>query len=175
MKRSLIAALMAALCAPVWAINKCTSPDGSVAFQDAPCAGKGQTLTVKPASGAAAVAAPQPTAEGQPASKPQSEAQRIESNIAASQKERRLRELTEREVPGAEHAIRAHAKACQEEQDRLERAKGVYVQNLYGKTDAAQRASEQAAAAGRCDTKDRELRERFANLKNECLQLGGCK
>lgn len=38
---------------PAWAINKCTGPDGKVAFQDAPCTGSGksETLNVKPASG----------------------------------------------------------------------------------------------------------------------------
>ena len=157
-----------------WAVNKCTGPDGAVVFQDAPCAGKGEALTVRPASGAAR-AAPAPAGSGVEApAKPQTEAQRIESNIAASQKERRLRDLTEREVPRADGAIRAHAQACKEEQDRLEQAKGRYVQNLYGKTDAAQKASEQAAAAARCDTKDRDLREWHARLKNECQQLGGC-
>lgn len=41
MKHSLIiiiaAALLTALCAPAWAINKCIGPDGKVAFQDAAC------------------------------------------------------------------------------------------------------------------------------------------
>lgn len=32
------AVLLAIAAAPAWAINKCTGPDGSVAFQDAPCA-----------------------------------------------------------------------------------------------------------------------------------------
>ncbi|MDO9031749.1 MAG: hypothetical protein Q7V09_15050 [Hydrogenophaga sp.] len=165
----------AAFTSPTWAINKCTQPDGSIAFQDAPCAGKGEALNVRPASGAVR-AAPAPTGSvAELAAKQQTEAQRIESNIAASQKERRLRELTEREVPQAYGAIRAHAQACKDEQDRLEQAKGRYVQNLYGKTDAAQRAAEQAAAAGRCDTKDRELRERHATLRAECQQLSGCK
>lgn len=31
------AALLAAICAPAWAINKCTGVDGKVTFQDAPC------------------------------------------------------------------------------------------------------------------------------------------
>lgn len=31
------------------------------------------------------------------------------------------------------------------------------------------------AAAARCDTKDRELRERFATVRAECHKLGGCK
>ena len=51
----LIIALLAALCAPAWAINKCTGADGKVAFQDAPCIGKGEQLQVRPASGVEAL------------------------------------------------------------------------------------------------------------------------
>lgn len=102
------------------------------------------------------------------------EAQRIEAAVAESQKDRRRRELVEREVPAAASAIQVNINQCQEEQDRLERSKGQYVQNLYGKTDAAQKAAEQAAAAARCNTKDRELRERHALLLAECRKLGGC-
>ena len=36
-----VALLMAA---PCWAINKCTSPDGKVMFQEAPCPGTGITV-----------------------------------------------------------------------------------------------------------------------------------
>jgi len=32
----LAAALLLALAAPSWALNKCTGPDGKVSFQDAP-------------------------------------------------------------------------------------------------------------------------------------------
>lgn len=39
------------MCCQAHAVNKCTDPDGSVVFQDAPCAGKGETLKVSPASG----------------------------------------------------------------------------------------------------------------------------
>lgn len=46
------------LVAPAWAVNKCTGPDGKVVFQDAPCAGKGEKLDVRPASGTASAAAP---------------------------------------------------------------------------------------------------------------------
>lgn len=35
---AITAIILAALSAPAWAINKCTDPDGKVAFQDAPCA-----------------------------------------------------------------------------------------------------------------------------------------
>lgn len=45
------AALLVALCAPAWAINKCTGSDGKVAYQDAPCTGKGETVEARPSSG----------------------------------------------------------------------------------------------------------------------------
>lgn len=57
----LIAVLLSA--APTWAINKCKGPDGKVVFQDAPCAGQGEKLDVRPASGHAARApSPAPSA-----------------------------------------------------------------------------------------------------------------
>lgn len=33
------AATLAALCAPAWAVNKCTGPDGKVTYQEAACEG----------------------------------------------------------------------------------------------------------------------------------------
>lgn len=50
--------LSVALCAPAWGISKCTAPDGSVTFQDAPCSGKGEQISVKPASGNATARTP---------------------------------------------------------------------------------------------------------------------
>lgn len=41
----------ALLLAPAWAINKCKGADGKVVFQDVPCAGQGEKLDVRPASG----------------------------------------------------------------------------------------------------------------------------
>lgn len=38
--------------APAWAVNKCIGPGGQVTFQDAPCAGQGERMDVKPATGA---------------------------------------------------------------------------------------------------------------------------
>lgn len=170
MKALVTVVVSAILCAaaPSWAVNKCVGPNGAVVFQDAPCTGKGETINVKPASGSgpAAVA---------PGTKPTSEAQRIESQIADSQRDRRLRELTERLVPQADQAIIHNLNACAQEQERIQRDQYAYVQNLYGKTHAAQRASELAASAARCDQRDRELRARAQDLRAECRDLGGCK
>ena len=48
-KALLIAALIAS--GQAYAVNKCKGPDGSTVFQDAPCAGQGETIKVSPASG----------------------------------------------------------------------------------------------------------------------------
>ena len=68
-----LAVLMAALmvCAPSWAVNKCTGPDGKVSFQDAPCSGKGEALTVRPSGGAPSAAPLAPTQPPQGAAAPQ--------------------------------------------------------------------------------------------------------
>lgn len=55
-----IVALLAGLKA-AWAVNKCTGADGKVSFQDAPCAGNGEQIDVRPASGPARAAAPAAT------------------------------------------------------------------------------------------------------------------
>jgi hypothetical protein len=167
MKHLLIAALLAVLCAPAWAINKCTGQDGKVAYQDAPCAGKGEQLTVRPASGGAAPALKATSGAG-----PGTEARRIEAQVTQSQRERRRRDLEQLFIPQARAVIEKHRASCAEQQTRLEASKYVYKQNLYGKTHAAQAASEMAAAAATCDTKDRELKENLDALRKECETLG---
>jgi len=171
MNYSLIAAaLLAALCAPAWAVNKCTGPDGKVAYQDAPCAGKGELLTVRPASGAAQVA---PAAVSGVVGT--TEAQRIEAQVSSSVRERRRRDLEQLFIPQAKAATEQHRATCTDSQTRLEASKYAYKQNLYGKTHAAQIASEMAAAAAVCETKDRELKETLDALRKECDALGCLK
>ena len=51
MKTLILACALVSLGTPSWAVNKCTGPDGKVSFQDAPCAGKGEKLDVRPAAG----------------------------------------------------------------------------------------------------------------------------
>lgn len=173
MKHLLIAAaLLTVLCAPAWAVNKCTGADGKVVYQDAPCAGKGEVLIVTPAAGrGAAPGASAPV----PAARPMSEAQRIDAQVAASQRERHLRDVETLFVPQAAWAVDRHRRACEQEQSDLAAGQYKFRQNLYGKTHATQVASEMAAASARCETRDRELREQLDALKSECAALGGCK
>lgn len=44
-------AALVSLCAPAWAMNKCTGADGKISFQDVPCPGKGEKIEVRPNSG----------------------------------------------------------------------------------------------------------------------------
>lgn len=168
------AVLVSAFCAPAWSINKCTGADGKVSFQDAPCTGKGELLTVRPASGSAPVTAVAASGAASGAAR-MTEAQRINANVAQSQSERRKRDLEETFIPQAKAATVQHRAACNDSQARLEASKYAYKQNLYGKTHAAQIASEMAAAAAACETKDRELKESLDALSKECAALGCTK
>lgn len=165
----------AAFAAPAWAINKCTQPDGSVTFQDAPCAGKGEALTVRPASGRARAIEPVTAAEGAPAPGRKTEAQRIEEQVAASQQERRLKELVVRLVPDAEAAIYRSREQCARDLKALQLKKQQANNNLAGATWEGSISGEMTALATTCDTRNRELREDAAALRTECRQLGGCK
>ena len=46
MKLLLIAAALSALCAPAWAVNKCTGADGRVTYQEGDCSPGSKTLPI---------------------------------------------------------------------------------------------------------------------------------
>jgi hypothetical protein len=166
-----LAAVVVLAMEPAAAINKCTGADGRVTFQDAACAGaKSERLDVRPASGnpPASSAAQAASSSSNP---PQTEAARLEGIISASQRARRSRDLKERLLPDAERDLREHRAGCEQKQKTLAAQQYIYRQNLYGKTHAAQIASEMAASAALCDTKGRELKERVDSLAKECATL----
>jgi hypothetical protein len=146
---------------PAAAINKCTGPGGKIVFQDTPCAGQGEQLLVKPAAGASPSSAPAGT----------SEAQRLEGIVSNSQRDRRRQDLRDKWIPEAQVALTGHRAGCEQRQKELAASQYAYKQNLYGKTHAAQMASEMAAAAATCDTKDRELKDKLDALDRECATL----
>ncbi|MEO7159057.1 MAG: hypothetical protein ABIX00_00840 [Polaromonas sp.] len=175
MKLLLIAAALSALCAPAWAVNKCTGPDGKVTYQDAPCTNKGGAIEVRPASGHAP-ATPAPLAVGaQAAPKKQTEADRLNASTAASQRERRKADLDERLVPYANDAIYRQRAECDQQLSALKAQKLSAKNNLAGATWEGSISAEMTAVATRCDTHNRDLREEFSALKKECVALGGCK
>lgn len=168
-------AALALLPLPAAAVNKCTGPDGKVAFQDAPCSGKGETLTVRPASGAAPAATRTAAGASDTPAAPTTEAQRINAQIAASQKARRVQELELRSVPGAQADVDRLRQQCDGEMQALRRQKSNANNNLAGATWEGAISGEMTAVATRCDTRTRELRDDAQRLLAECRQLGGCK
>ncbi|PKO68897.1 MAG: hypothetical protein CVU22_07045 [Betaproteobacteria bacterium HGW-Betaproteobacteria-16] len=158
----------AAFTSPTWAINKCSQPNGSFVFQDAPCAGKGEKLDVRPATGHVRPAEPVTATNGDPAApKRQTEAQRIEQMVAISQLERRLKDATA--------AIHSTRERCAQEIKSLQLKKQYATNNLAGATWESSISSEMSALATSCDTRNRELREDATALRAECRELGGCK
>lgn len=176
MKGSLLsAALLIMICAPAWAVNKCTGPDGQVTFQDAPCTSKGGAIEVRPASGYAPATALPLALGAQAAPKKQTEADRLNALTAASQRERRKSDLDERLVPFAQDAITRQRAECDQQISALKVKKLSANNNLAGATWEGSISSEMTAVATRCDTRNRDLREEFSTLKKECVSLGGCK
>lgn len=170
LKCGLFAAALLVVCVPASAINKCTGADGKVSFQDAPClGGKSESTSAKSSSGI------MPQNSNASANKPQSEAQRLEEQVDASVKKRRLYDLENVDYPVSLKLVAQHRRECEIEQAKLKAGQFAYVQNLYGKTHASQIASEMAAASARCDLKDRQLKEQADAVKVECQKLSGCK
>lgn len=160
---------------PAWAINKCTSQDGRTTFQDAPCQqGKGEKIEVRPASGYTAA----PSAQGSavtPTAKRQTEAERIEANIAVSQRDRRIRTIDETLLPNARNNIEAKQSSCQREMSVVRDRKRAANNNLAGATWEQSLSSEMGAIATRCDTETRTLIGNLERLQIELSSLQASK
>jgi len=150
----LASALLAGLAAlPAHAINKCTGPDGKIVYQDAPCAGKGEAITVRPASGTAPVATAPAGTNAQPA-----------AAVGGGRKEgafgeswQRRTYLENRGVPDARASLEAHKQACERKIRALEASKANANNNLAGATYMQSLSTQMQAEATMCDMRAREL------------------
>ncbi len=157
----LAAVLLAA--SPVWAVNKCTGPDGKVSFQDAPCAnGRGGKIDVKPASGHGSDASP---ANPVPARASMSK----EGAFGDSWQRRTF--LENRGVAEARAALRSHQQRCVAKQQELAARKSHANDNLAGATWEQSISMEMQAAATMCDSQSRELRAQQDALEKELREL----
>lgn len=161
--------------APAWAINKCTGPDGKTVFQDAPCAGKGGKIEVKPASGNAPVA-PAPAAVasgGSPAPVPAGTATATPAKKEGPYGEtwRRKTDLESHLINNARGDLNAHLRDCDAQQRQLASKKSLARNNLAGATWEQSISAEMQAAATSCDTKARDLRARLEAYEKELREL----
>lgn len=158
------------LAAPVQAqVYKCPDASGRTVIQQIPCSG-GKKLDVRPASGKGSTKPVALRADG----KPMTNAERINAATDASARKRRMQDLSQRIVPSARSNMYGHRDRCERQIADLKAGQYQYRQNLYGKTHAAQVASEMAAVSAQCDTRDRELTSNYRNLLAECKDLGAC-
>ena len=170
---ALLAMALLTCASSAFAINKCKGPDGKLVYQDTPCVvGTGGAIEVKPASGGAV---PSVQTRSDPNASPQTEADRLNASVAESQKERRLLSLERRGVPDANGAVHQHRDRCKADLARLEQDKLTASRTPRGQGYATQLASEQAATASICNSKDRELVHEHNQVLKECQDLGGCK
>lgn len=153
-----------AVTGPAWAVNKCTGPDGKTVFQDAPCAGKGEKIEVRPASGSAPVPAPLPVS-----AQPPRTASAKEGAFGESWQRRTY--LENRGVADARGAIVAHQNQCDAKQKELAAKKGQANNNLAGATWEQSISTEMQAAATLCDSKLRDLRAQLESLEKELREL----
>lgn len=162
--------LALAMSAPTWAINKCTMPNGKVAFQDAPCPGQGETIEVKPASGRAPAPAPAASAAAAaPPSQPAAIPGKKEGPFGESV--RRKFDLELHLIGSARGQLNWHLQSCDQQQRDLAAKKGHARNNLAGATWEQSISAEMQAAATTCDTKARDLRARLESLEKELRDL----
>ncbi|GKT20031.1 DUF4124 domain-containing protein [Acidovorax sp. SUPP2522] len=148
---------------PAWAINKCTSADGKTVFQDAPCAGKGEIIDVKPASGKAPLA---------PA---QSQINALQKEGAFGETWRRKTDLEQHLIRNARADLQSHFTRCEQQQQALSQRKALANNNLAGATFEQSISAEMQAAATTCDTRARDLRASLESLEKELRELTASK
>lgn len=155
--KTCIFAAVVLLQAPVWAVNKCTGPGGKVSFQDAPCIGQGDKITVKPASGF--VAPTEATTQT-----------RTQANLDALQGERVRREkwiaMNDTRI-----ALNNQRNQCADEQKQLANSKAWSRNNLAGATRDVSISQEMTAAAVACDSRTRGKEKEVADAEKVCQEV----
>ncbi|TXI17652.1 MAG: DUF4124 domain-containing protein [Roseateles sp.] len=149
------------------AINKCIDGEGKVVFQDAPCAGRGEKIVVRPASGDAALNAPGVAA-------PADAVQKLNQQVSQMAADRRRRDL-EVALPNAYRDRANHNAACDQELNALREKKSMAKNNLAGATWENSISGEMNAVAKRCETRNAVFTSNIEAMLKECQTLGGCK
>ncbi|RYF51220.1 MAG: DUF4124 domain-containing protein [Comamonadaceae bacterium] len=152
--RFALCALVLGFVAPAWAVNKCTGADGKVSFQDAPCAGEGEKIEVRPAMQGATPIPPSPSAAKEGAFGPAWQ---------------RRHYLQNQGVPQARAAIERNQKECAAPPDEAVAQAGPLRRSTLA--SGSQFAQERAAAASKdkaaCDARTEELRGQLRSLEAE--------
>lgn len=157
----------------VWAVNKCKGPDGKTVFQDRPCAGHGETLVVRPASGAA----PAPTSPGYSlANRPTGQAgdgpkgNKYEQQLEKAQDERERRDKWFA-MRNAGQALDRQVAQCSQEQQRLASEKAYSMNNFAGATRDVSISNQMQAAAALCGERVKIAQMQLESAKATCERI----
>lgn len=129
------------------AVNKCIDSTGKVSFTDQPCSGRGETLTVKPASGNAPLSPPTGTVERPEGGS--SSASRTEMQLEKLQDERQRREKW-LQMRDAQNTLNQQIAACDAEQNAIRAQTRNSNNNLAGATRNVAITNQMQAAATVC-------------------------
>ncbi|MFN4120858.1 DUF4124 domain-containing protein [Acidovorax sp.] len=161
--RYAIYALALGFLAPAWAIHKCTDAQGKVSFQDAPCAGEGEKIEVRPAMQGATPITPAPAAA--PTGGPGKEG-------AFGPTWQRKHYLQNQGIPQARAAVDRNQRECNAQPAQ---AVAQSVPLRLSISSGTQFAQENAAAAGKkkedCEARAQELRNQLKALEDELANL----
>lgn len=147
-------ALILGFLAPAWAINKCTDADGKVSFQDAPCAGKGEKIEVRPAiTGATPVQPPRSAAK--------------EGAFGASWQ--RKHHLQTQALPQMRAAIERNQQECSAQSEEVTTHAGPLRRSTLpsGSMFATEQAASDASSKAACNARTEELRRQLKLLEDE--------
>ena len=153
--RYAICALALGCLAPAWAVNKCTGTDGRVSFQDAPCAGQGEKIDVRPAIEGVSPAQPSPAA--------------MKEGVFGETWQRKIY-LETQGVPQARAAIDRNQQECAAQQEAAAQV-GPLRRSLASGSMYAQERAAAAKDKVACEERDTELREQLKALESELSSL----
>lgn len=156
MKRVTFIAAVLVLATNAHAINRCIGPNGKAVFQDAPCAGQGGEIEVRPSTGA-----PPPSPPPNQAAKPK---------LDSSTELRRI-ELETYLVKNKRDQVNGANQDCQNQLARLADSKKYASNNLAGAVYESSISSEMQSVATMCQSKTAQLRAELAELERELREI----
>jgi len=151
-------ALALGFLAPAWAINKCTDADGKVSFQDAPCAGEGEKIEVRPAvQGATPIPPSASTAK--------------EGVFGAAWQRKQY--LQSQGVPQARAAVERNQRECAAQPAEVTTQSGPLRRSTIapGTMFAQDRTAATAKDRAACEARTQELRDELRALEEELSAL----
>ena len=164
---NIFAAVVLAIAAPAFAINKCTGADGKIVFQDTHCMSKEEALTVKSTVGQSAA----PLVDS-PTASTLSVGSKKERFYGA--KWRRRTDLELHLIFNARRELLDHLQECQMQQAAFAEKRVGTRAKAAGTSDAPS-TSEVQAAAYLCDSRTRDLQVKLEGYERELSEFKAAK